>query len=246
MGFRDLAAMKRALAGRSVTAAERAVLLDMATALQGSLRYSWGHDRLAEAIGKTPGTAAAKQALSGRIIPSLIAKGLIVKVADAHRTRRAVYDLAVLHAEPVDNAEMGNGSEAGMGIGFGPERVTVSGGMGNAQTVTPAKDQRQGERRASAPALRCPKHPDGNSSTPCRGCAEAREARAAQPTVSAMNTVQPGPKGWCQPGEHRRLSDGSCLHCDHRLHADDPADTAAEATHSPWPAREDVTTDADR
>ena len=237
MGFRDLAAMKRALAGRSVTSAERAVLLDMATALQGSLRYSWGHDRLAEAIGKAPGTAAAKQALSGRIIPSLIAKGLIVKIADAHRTRRAIYDLAVLHPDPVDNTEMGNGSEAGLGNGFGPERVTVSPVMGNAQTVTPAKNQRQEERRASAPALQCTKHPDGNASTPCRGCQQAREARAAQPTVSAAYTVQPG--AWCTPGGHRLVPDGSCILCDKR-----PDEIAAEVERSPWPTREDVTSDA--
>lgn len=216
MGYRDLAAMKRALAGRSVTGNERTVLLDMATALQGSFRYSWGHDRLAEAIGKEPGTPAAKQALSGRIIPSLIAKGLIVKIADAHRGRHAVYDLVVLHPEPVENSAMGNGSDAGMGNGSEPDWVTVSPGMGNAQTVTPAKVQRQEERRASAPALHCPKHPDGNASTPCRGCQQAREARAAQPTISAPYTVQPG--RWCPPGAHRLTGDDTCVICDKRPH----------------------------
>jgi len=220
MGYRDLAAMKKALKGKPVTGMERAVLLDMATALQNSIRYSWGHDRLAEAIGKTPGTPAAKQALSGRIIPSLIAKGLIVKITDAHRGINAEYDLVVLRPEPVENSGMGNGADAAMGNASDPEWVTDSRGMGNAQTGTPAKGQRQGQRGADAPTT-CPRHPEGNSSEPCRSCMEARKARAAQPTISAPFTVQPG---WRHPGiSHRPVPDGTCRLCDAR-----PEEVAAD------------------
>ncbi|MCA1306358.1 hypothetical protein LC082_05535 [Microbacterium esteraromaticum] len=117
--------MKSALLTTAVTPLERAVLLDMAVAVDDAAPvYSWGHDRLALAIGKTPGTAAAKQALSVHILPSLISKGLIRKTSDAHRGHRSVYELPVL-----DAPGMGNGSE--------PEWVTVSDGMGNGLSVTP-------------------------------------------------------------------------------------------------------------
>lgn len=125
MGFTTLERMKDALLTTAVTPLERAVLLDMAVAVDDAAPvYSWGHDRLALAIGKTPGTAAAKQALSVRILPSLISKGLIRKTSDAHRGHRSVYELPVL-----DAPGMGNGSEA--------EWVTVSEGMGNGLSVTP-------------------------------------------------------------------------------------------------------------
>lgn len=125
MGFKTHKQMGEALLRVKVPTMERVVLLDMALAVEdGSLVYSWGHDRLALAIGKEPGTPAAKQALSGRILPRLIERGLIRKTAEAHRGRRAEYVLSVL-------------SDHGMGNGLGAERVTVSTGMGNAQTVTP-------------------------------------------------------------------------------------------------------------
>ena len=47
------------------------------------------------AIGKTPGTTAAKSALTRRILPSLISKGLLRKTSDAHRGHRAEYELVV-------------------------------------------------------------------------------------------------------------------------------------------------------
>ncbi|QMU98210.1 hypothetical protein FVO59_14215 [Microbacterium esteraromaticum] len=151
MGFTTLERMKSALLTTTVTSLERAVLLDMAIAVDDDAPlYTWGHDRLALAIGKTPGTPAAKQALSVRILPSLISKGLIRKRSAAHRGHRAEYELLVL-----GDPGMGNGSRSGMGNGFDDdvsrvthgehgmgngsegEWVTVSEGMGNAQTVTP-------------------------------------------------------------------------------------------------------------
>ena len=125
IGYKTHKRMGEALLTVKVPTMERVVLLDMALAVEdGSLVYSWGHDRLALAIGKEPGTPAAKQALSGRILPRLMERGLIRKTAEAHRGRHAEYVLSVL-------------SDPGMGNGLEPERVTVSTGMGNAQTVTP-------------------------------------------------------------------------------------------------------------
>lgn len=186
----------------------------------------------------TAGRSAVRRATA-----AIVAAGLASLTEGGNRSGAARYTLTL--------GEKGNRSS----VINGAEKVTAQRPKGNrlaARKVTArrlAKEDRgetEEETRASAPALQCSKHPEGNSSTPCRECQRAREARAAQPTVSAMNTVQPGPKGWCEPGKHRRLPDGSCLHCDHRLHADDPADIAAEAPRSPWPTREDVTTDADR
>ncbi len=125
MGYKTHKRMGEALLRVKVPTMERVVLLDMALAVEdGTLVYSWGHDRLALAIGKEPGTPAAKQALSGRILPHLIERGLIHKTSQAHRGRHAEYVLSVL-------------SDRGMGNGLEAERVTVSTGMGNAQTVTP-------------------------------------------------------------------------------------------------------------
>lgn len=142
MGFTTLERMKAALLTTTVTPLERTVLLDMAVAVNDdALVYSWGHDRLAQAIGKVPGSTAAKQALSVRILPSLIAKGLISVKSPAHRGHRAEYELLVLQ-----QPEMGNGSrggtrprmsrvthdEAEMGNGSESKWVTVPEGMGNA------------------------------------------------------------------------------------------------------------------
>lgn len=125
MGYRTHRQMSLAILGAGLSSMERTVLLDMALAVEdGSLTYSWGHERLALAIGKQPGTPAAKQALSHRILPSLINKRMISRTTDAHRGHRAEYELSVLR-----DAAMGNGPEG--------EWVTVPAGMGNAQTVTP-------------------------------------------------------------------------------------------------------------
>lgn len=134
MGYAEVAAMKERLLSTPVTALERVVLLDMATAVaDGSTVYTWGHDRLALAIDKEPRSVAAKRALSGRVFPSLIRKGLVRQTASAHRARRAEYDLVVLHGmgtgQPVDNS--------GMGTGLDPEWVPVLDVMGTAQTGTP-------------------------------------------------------------------------------------------------------------
>lgn len=135
MGHAEVATMKERLLHADVTPLERAVLLDMAAALEdGSTVYSWGHDRLALAIGKEPRSAAAKSALSVRILPSLIDKKMLKLRSGAHRSRRAEYDVLALAGmgigQPVDNS--------GMGIGSDREWVSVSGGMGIAQTGTPA------------------------------------------------------------------------------------------------------------
>lgn len=154
--------MKSALLTTTVTSLERAVLLDMATAVvDGSLTYSWGHDRLALAIGKVPGSPAAKQALSVRILPSLIAKGLIRKRSDAHRGHRAEYELVVLEIGNggVDSAFAECSPEQGMGNGCELQWVTVSDGMGNGgrypsnktpPTTAPVKRTASGARRPSS------------------------------------------------------------------------------------------------
>lgn len=78
------------------------------------------------------------------------------------------------------------------------------------------------EARARARPATCSKHPDGNSSRPCRECQAVREWNDAQPTASAMNTVQPGVP--CPDGRHRRLPDGTCLWCDDRSAVTRPSD----------------------
>lgn len=150
MSHRENAAMKEALLCVSVTPMERTVLLDMAQALApGSTLYTWGHDRLALAIGKKPRSTAAKRALSGRIFPSITAKRLVVKTRDAHRGSNAEYDLIVLHGR-LGAPRMGTGSGARMGTGSGQEWVPVPDGMGTAQTGTPPTTLRQPLRPAAA------------------------------------------------------------------------------------------------
>jgi hypothetical protein len=136
MGFTTLERMKRALLTATVSSTERLVLLDMAVAVDDTTGiYSWGHERLALAIGKMPGTPAAKQALSGRVIPSLIARGLISKTSSAYPGHRAEYELLVLRGPESSN---GSGkAEPGMGNALDEEWITVSDGKGNAQAVTP-------------------------------------------------------------------------------------------------------------
>lgn len=136
--------MKERLLEASVTIMEAAVLIDMAQAVsaKGTI-YSWGHDRLAPVILKRPGSVSAKRALSGRIIPALIAKGIISKVSDAHRGHNAEYDLLILHSEwGSPSAGMGTGPSGTlphppMGTGLSEEWVPVLNGMGTGLSGTP-------------------------------------------------------------------------------------------------------------
>lgn len=174
MGYKTYERMGEALMTINVSRMEHAVLLDMANAvIDGSLIYSWGHDRLARAIRKEPRSAAAKSALSQRIIPSLIAKGLICKVSDAYPGHRAEYELLVLREHETRHGsgmgsgsvvEMGSGDDESvsrvthaiseMGSGSDGEWVAVSDGMGSAQTATPLPTSlpisATGKRTASA------------------------------------------------------------------------------------------------
>lgn len=96
MGFVTLDRMKEALLSAPVSPLERIVLLDMAVAVQdGAPTYTWGHDRLALALGREPGLKATKSALE-RVLSALTSRGLIVRTGAAHRGRHAEYRLAVL------------------------------------------------------------------------------------------------------------------------------------------------------
>lgn len=96
MGFTTLERMKDALLTTAVSPLERIVLLDMAIAVDDVAPvYSWGHDRLALALGKPPGTRAATRAVE-RVLGSLRSRGLLVLTARPHRGRRAEYALALL------------------------------------------------------------------------------------------------------------------------------------------------------
>ncbi|MFB7249648.1 hypothetical protein [Microbacterium sp. NPDC056234] len=110
--------MKDALLSVPVSPLERIVLLDMAVAvLDDAPVYTWGQERLARAIGKVPGTKAARSA-TDRVLSGLTRRGLIHLVAKPHRGRSAEYALAVLDgnaprsdrgpfsAQPVDNSEV--------------------------------------------------------------------------------------------------------------------------------------------
>lgn len=96
MGFTTAEQMKIALRTIDVTRGERAVLIEMAYAVDDAAPvYSWGRDRLADVLGKPPGSTAAKSAVD-RALASLRASGLITLVAKPHRGRRAEYALSVL------------------------------------------------------------------------------------------------------------------------------------------------------
>lgn len=139
MGFVILDRMKDALLTVPVSPLERVILLDMATAVDDAAPvYTWGRDRLARALGKTPGTKAAQSAVD-RTLSSLRTRGLLVLVARPHRGRSAEYALAVLSAPrsergpfptaPVDNSENAPRS--------GTESTPVSGGMHPGLTGVP-------------------------------------------------------------------------------------------------------------
>lgn len=99
MGFATLDRMKDALLSVPVSPLERIILLDMAVAVaDDSPAYTWGHERLARALGRQPGQKATKSALE-RVLSGLTARGLLVRTADAHRGRHAEYSLAVLTLE---------------------------------------------------------------------------------------------------------------------------------------------------
>lgn len=96
MGYKTHRQMSLATLGVGLPSLERAALLDMALAVEdGSLVYAWGHDRLALALDKEPGTKAAKRALE-RVLSSLIDRGLIVRTSRAYRGHNAEYTLTVL------------------------------------------------------------------------------------------------------------------------------------------------------
>lgn len=96
MGFTTLERMKAALLDVAVTPLERIVLFDMAVAVDDDApQYSWGHDRLALALGKAPGSKAATRAVD-RVLSALRDRGLVTLTVKPHRGRRAEYALAVL------------------------------------------------------------------------------------------------------------------------------------------------------
>ncbi|WP_448712745.1 hypothetical protein [Microbacterium profundi] len=143
MGFVTYDRMKDALLSVPVSGLERTVLLDMAIAvLDEAPIYTWGHARLARALGKMPGTKATRSTLD-RILSGLKARGLLVLVAKPHRGRSAEYALAVLNAprsergpfdaEPVDNS----GTTAANAPRSGAECAPVSDAMRPGLTGAP-------------------------------------------------------------------------------------------------------------
>lgn len=116
MGYTTHRQMSLVTLGAGLPKLERAALLDMALAVEdGSLIYAWGHERLAVALDKEPGTKAAKRALE-RVLSSLIGKGMIVRTSRAHRGHNAEYRLAVLEGNgprsergPIVSASVENG-----------------------------------------------------------------------------------------------------------------------------------------
>ena len=96
MGFTTAERMKRAMLTTALSPLERIVLLEMAYAVDDTAPvYSWGHERLALVLAKTPGTKAATRAVE-RVLSALRERGLIVLTAKPHRGRRAEYALTVL------------------------------------------------------------------------------------------------------------------------------------------------------
>lgn len=96
MGFLALDRMKRALLTVETSPLDRIVLLDMAVAVNDdSTIYSWGHERLALALGKPPRSKAARSAVD-RVIARLTANGRIRLTAKPHPGRSAEYDLLLI------------------------------------------------------------------------------------------------------------------------------------------------------
>lgn len=83
-----------------LTEMEQRVALAMAYETHRGIRYARGHALLAVAIGKEPGTDAAKSALTRRIIPALIRKGAIRRVSHSYRGHKREYDVVILRKVP--------------------------------------------------------------------------------------------------------------------------------------------------
>lgn len=139
MGFKTAERMKDALLTTTVSWAERVVLLEMGYAVDDNAPvYSWGRDRLARALGKTPGTTAATSAVD-RVLGALRKREHIALIAKPHRGRRAVYALSVLDAanahrsdrRPFDESDHENAHRSDA------ESTSVSSGMHIAQTDVP-------------------------------------------------------------------------------------------------------------
>lgn len=131
MGFVTLDRMKDALLAEPVSDLERIVLLDMAVAVDDdTVIYTWGHERLARALGRQPGLKATKSALE-RVLSRLTARGLLVRTGEAHRGRHAEYTLAVLDLEG-PRSERGPffADPAEKGPRSGEERAPVQGRKG--------------------------------------------------------------------------------------------------------------------
>ncbi len=176
--------------------------------------YYGGWENIANAIGRTVdpndprSIRAAKEAV--RVAMRPLAEAEVVEVGQrAAPGRNTRYNLHLtVQAQPVPMTS--ETVQAHLVNGPGSDRQTVQAHPGPEE-----KKEEIGGGRASAPTT-CPKHPQGNSSEPCRSCMDARKARDAMPTTSAIHSVRPGPDGWCSSDGHRRQPDGTCLLCDHR------------------------------
>lgn len=211
MGYLELEQVKDALLDRDdvhLTGQERTVLLDMAAALRhATVVYEFGWDRLAKAIGKSPGTKAAERAME-RIMLGLRTKGVIERIRVGGNGRTARYDILLLTHVSEESCPP-----------LLEELPPTS------DRVAPHSDGgvREGRRdKEGAPPPICSKHPLGwDHAEPCRTCMKARHAAAQVARPSQMITVQPDDH--CRPGLHLLVPDGTCRLCDKH-----PADIADE------------------
>ncbi|QGJ92723.1 hypothetical protein QDA04_gp53 [Microbacterium phage Megan] len=169
-------------------------------------RLSW--EERCEAICRDDdGTRGTKEAVS-RATAECVRAGLLVHLDGGHRGQVSRYGVRV------KGTRSARTNDAGKVHAERQKGTRSTGPKVHAQRVPKEEQGGAKEARARARPAACSKHPDGNSSRPCRECQAVREWNDAQPTVSAMHTVQPGVP--CPEGRHKRLPDGTCLWCDDR------------------------------
>ncbi len=185
--------------------------------------YFGGRIALAEALG-APSTTSGFRAVD-RVMATLSTVGLtmvIRKGAPGRHTRYLLRDGtgSPLSANTPRSASGDRRTDHAHRVVNNSEHTTVSGrthhGELSKHTTLSVdlrkKEEKEEETRASAPTRSCRRHPSWEHSEPCRACAADRRAAEALLATRAPATMSEQ-RSNCGPGNHRRLSDGSCILC---------------------------------
>lgn len=107
--------------------------------------------------------------------------------------------------------------KSGMTGRFMSDDRTVSGRMTGQKPSSVGEEEEKEEEgtRASAPPRTCRRHPSWDHDQPCRACAIDRRAAEAWQSTRRPTTMSPRLRR-CEPGQHRRIADGTCMLCEDR------------------------------